>query len=149
MKQYVVDAFADRLFEGNPAAVCLPDRWPADKLMGKIAMENNLSETAFAVFEKDSWRLRWFTPEGEIDLCGHATLAAAYTILRFVAPELEDVRFQTLSGPLTVKRRGELLEMDFPAYVPVQTEVTAEMTAALGVRPLEAWRARDLMCLRR
>ena len=79
MKQYVVDAFADRLFEGNPAAVCLLDRWPADKLMGKIAMENNLSETAFAVFEKDSWRLRWFTPEGEIDLCGHATLAAAYT----------------------------------------------------------------------
>lgn len=147
MKQYVVDAFADRLFEGNPAAVCLLDRWPADKLMGKIAMENNLSETAFAVFEEDSWRLRWFTPEGEIDLCGHATLAAAYTILRFVAPELEDVRFQTLSGPLTVKRRGELLEMDFPAYVPVQTEVTAEMTAALGVRPLEAWRARDLMCV--
>lgn len=147
MKQYVVDAFADRLFEGNPAAVCLLDRWPTDALMGKIAMENNLSETAFAVPEGDGWRLRWFTPEGEIDLCGHATLATAYTILRFAAPEQEEVRFHTLNGPLTVSRREELLEMDFPAYTPVQVEVTEEMTAALGVRPLEAWRARDLMCV--
>lgn len=147
MRQYIVDAFADRLFEGNPAAVCLLDQWPADTQMEKIAMENNLSETAFAVPEKDGWRLRWFTPEGEIDLCGHATLATAYTVLRFAAPELEEVRFHTLSGPLTVRRQGELLEMDFPAYTLARTEVTEKMTAALGVRPLEAWKARDLMCV--
>lgn len=147
MKQYIVDAFADRVFEGNPAAVCLLERWPADELMGRIAMENNLSETAFALPEGDGWRLRWFTPEGEIDLCGHATLATAYAIFRFAAPELEELHFHTQGGPLTVSRQGELLEMDFPAYTPVQVEVTEEMTAALGVRPLEAWRARDLMCV--
>ena len=84
MKQYVVDAFADRVFEGNPAAVCLPEAWPSEEQMMAITRENNLSETAFAVREGEDWRLRWFTPGGEIDLCGHATLAAAYAISRFV-----------------------------------------------------------------
>lgn len=147
MKQYVVDAFAEQLFEGNPAAVCLPGRWPSDELMEKIAMENNLAETAFAVREKDGFRLRWFTPEGEIDLCGHATLAAAWVITRLVNPALDTVRFYTLGGTLTVADQGDWLEMDFPAYVPVQVEVTDAMTAALGVRPLEAWKARDLLCV--
>ena len=83
MKQYVVDAFTDRLFAGNPAAVCLLAAWPGDTLMQSIAIENNLSETAFAVKEGDLWRLRWFTPGGEIDLCGHATLATAWVITNF------------------------------------------------------------------
>ena len=78
MRQYVVDAFADRIFEGNPAAVCVMERWPEEDLMLKITRENNLSETAFVVKEGEEYRLRWFTPGGEIDLCGHATLAAAY-----------------------------------------------------------------------
>ena len=90
MKQYVVDAFADRVFEGNPAAVCLPESWPSEEQMMAITRENNLSETAFAVREGEDWRLRWFTPGGEIDLCGHATLAAAYAISRFVDPDAED-----------------------------------------------------------
>ena len=147
MRQYVVDAFADRVFEGNPAAVCVMDRWPGEELMLSITRENNLSETAFAVPEGEGWRLRWFTPGGEIDLCGHATLAAAYVIDQFVQPGVQSIRFQTLSGLLTVTRRGELYEMDFPAYTLKQLEVTDAITEALGARPREVWRARDLLCV--
>ena len=86
MRQYVVDAFTKEVFTGNPAAVCYLDRWPADTLMRRIAVENNLSETAFVVREGEELRIRWFTPGGEIDLCGHATLASAYVYFRFVDP---------------------------------------------------------------
>ena len=86
MKCYVVDAFTKEVFKGNPAAVCVLDSWIADDLMQRIAMENNLFETAFTVKEGDAYRLRWFTPGGEIDLCGHATLATAYVLAHFVAP---------------------------------------------------------------
>ena len=147
MKQYVVDAFADRVFEGNPAAVCLPESWPSEERMMAITRENNLSETAFAVREGEDWRLRWFTPGGEIDLCGHATLAAAYAISRFLDPDAEELRFQTLSGLLTVKREGELYSMDFPVYTLKPLEVTDAITEALGARPKEVWRARDLVCV--
>lgn len=147
MKQYVVDAFAEHIFEGNPAAVCLPERWPDEERMMAITRENNLSETAFAVREGEDWRLRWFTPGGEIDLCGHATLAAAYVIGRFVDPEAEELRFLTLSGLLTVRREGELLSMDFPAYTLKRLEVTQDIVDALGARPAEVWRARDLVCV--
>ena len=147
MKQYVVDAFAGHVFEGNPAAVCLPERWPSEERMMAITRENNLSETAFAVREGEDWRLRWFTPGGEIDLCGHATLAAAYAIGRFVDRGAAEWRFHTLSGLLTVKREGELLSMDFPAYTLKRLEVTQEIEDALGARPREVWRARDLVCV--
>ena len=143
----MVDAFADRVFEGNPAAVCVLERWPDEALMMSITRENNLSETAFAVPEGEGYRLRWFTPGGEIDLCGHATLAAAYVIDQFVQPGVQSIRFQTLSGLLTVTRRGELYEMDFPAYTLKQLEVTDAITEALGARPREVWRARDLLCV--
>ena len=147
MVQYIVDAFTDQIFQGNPAAVCVLDSWLPEELMQKIAMENNFAETAFVVPEGESWRLRWFTPEKEFDLCGHATLAAAYVLFRFYRPEAEKIVFTTLSGLLTVLRRDGLLEMNFPAYTPVRVEVSDEMTAALGVRPREAWRARDLLCV--
>ena len=143
----MVDAFADRVFEGNPAAVCVLERWPDEALMMSITRENNLSETAFAVPEGEGYRLRWFTPGGEIDLCGHATLAAAYVIDQFVQPGVQSIRFQTLSGLLTVTRRGALYEMDFPAYTLKQLEVTDAITEALGARPREVWRARDLLCI--
>ena len=145
MKQYIVDAFTDRLFSGNQAAVCVLDAWPADELMQSIAIENNFAETAFAVAEGAGYGLRWFTPGGEIDLCGHATLATGYVILRFYAPEATAVTFRTLSGPLTVARQGDRFEMDFPAYTPRPVPVTDGMAAAIGVRPLEAWLDRDLM----
>ena len=147
MVEYIVDAFTDRVFQGNPAAVCVLDSWPLEELMQKIAMENNFAETAFVVPEGERWHLRWFTPEKEFDLCGHATLAAAYVLFRFYRPEAEELVFSTLSGPLTVRRKEGLLEMDFPACTPVRVEVSDEMTAALGVRPREAWRARDLLCV--
>lgn len=147
MRQYVVDAFTDKVFGGNPAAVCVMDKWLDDETMLKITMENNLSETAFAVKEGENYKLRWFTPGGEIDLCGHATLAAAYIITTFVEPSLKEVRFETLSGILTVNKNDELLEMDFPAYELKKVEVTDAMAEAIGVRPVEAWMSRDLLCV--
>lgn len=147
MRQYVVDAFADHVFEGNPAAVCILDHWPDEELMLRIAGENHLPETAFAVKEADGYRLRWFAPGEEVDLCGHATLAAAHVIFSFVEPERTCIRFQTKGGLLTVTRRGGLIELDFPAYSLKPVEVTDQMEQALGVRPIEAWRARDLVCV--
>ena len=145
MKQYVVDAFTDRVFGGNPAAVCVMEQWLPEETMMDITKENNLSETAFAVREGDSYRLRWFTPGGEIDLCGHATLATAYVISRFVDKESSEVRFDTLSGELKVSRRGDLFEMDFPAYELIKLEVTDQMKNAAGTAIEEAYIGRDLM----
>lgn len=147
MKQYVVDAFTDRIFAGNPAAVCVMDKWPDDDLMQKIAIENNLSETAFCVKDGDSYRLRWFTPGGEVELCGHATLATAYVIFRFVEPTATLVRFDTLSGRLTVEKLGDLLTMDFPAFELAPLELTEVLTTALGVKPLEAYMGADIVCV--
>lgn len=147
MRQYIVDAFAERPFEGNPAAVCVLERWPEDEVMLAIAAENALPETAYAVPQGEGYGLRWFAPNEEVDLCGHATLATAYVLLNIVHPDWEQVEFHTKAGLLTVKRRGDLLEMDFPAYVLKPQPVTDEMEAALGVRPIEAWRARDLLCV--
>lgn len=147
MRQYIVDAFADRVFTGNPAAVCLPDRPLPDEIMRKIAAENRLSETAFLVKEGNHWRLRWFTPAAEIDLCGHATLATAFVVLTFLRPEAESVAFESLSGTLTVRREGRTYWMDFPAYGLQEVPVTDAMADALGVRPVQALMGRDLVCV--
>ena len=147
MKCYHVDAFAEKVFEGNPAAVCVLDKYPSDALMQKIAGENNLSETAFAVKEGADYHLRWFTPGGEIDLCGHATLGTAYVLFRFFEKDADSITFQTLSGALTVLKKGELLEMDFPAYELKQIPVTTAMEDAFGVKITEAWMGRDLLCV--
>ncbi len=147
MKCYHVDAFAEKVFEGNPAAVCVLDKYPSDALMQKIAGENNLSETAFAVKEGAGYHLRWFTPGGEIDLCGHATLGTAYVLFRFFEKDADSITFRTLSGALTVLKKGELLEMDFPAYELKQIPVTPAMEDAFGVKITEAWMGRDLLCV--
>ena len=147
MKYYVVDAFAEKIFEGNPAGVCIMEKWLPDDLMRKIAMENNLSETAFAVKETNGYRLRWFTPGGEVDLCGHATLATAYVIANFVESNTTTIHFQTLSGQLTVTKKAELYEMDFPAYTLKPVPVTDAIVEALHARPLEAFMGRDLLCV--
>lgn len=147
MKQYVVDAFTDQIFCGNPAAVCIMEDWLSCEVMQAMAVENNLSETAFAVKEGERYHLRWFTPGGEIDLCGHATLATAFVIMNYYEREAQTVGFSTMSGSLSVKKTGELYEMDFPAYGMKQVPVTDEMEDAIGVRPLEAWMARDLVCV--
>ncbi|MFB9329463.1 PhzF family phenazine biosynthesis protein [Paenibacillus aurantiacus] len=145
MKYYVVDAFADRVFEGNPAGVIVTDAPLPDSLMQSIAGENNLSETAFAIPEGDDYRLRWFTPGGEIDLCGHATLATAFVIANFREPGAETIRFRTLSGELVVRRIGDLYELNFPSRMPAAHPFAASMADALGITPRETYLSRDLM----
>ena len=147
MKQYIVDAFTNKPFSGNPAAVCVMETWPSEESMMKLAMENNLSETAFIVKEEQGYHLRWFTPGTEVELCGHATLASAFVILNYYEPESEVVRFDTLSGVLTVKRKGDLYEMDFPTYELKEIPVTDEMEKAFGVRPIKAVLGMDLICV--
>ena len=147
MKQYIVDAFTDKPFAGNPAAVCVMDEWPSEASMMKLAMENNLSETAFIVKEEEGYHLRWFTPGKEVELCGHATLASSYVILNFVEPESSSVSFNTMSGVLTVKRSGDLYEMDFPTYELTEIPVTEAMAEAFGERPQKAIMGMDLICV--
>lgn len=147
LKQYVVDAFTDTVFKGNPAAVCVLSEWLSDTLMQNIAKENNLSETAFTVKKGNEYELRWFTPGGEIDLCGHATLGTAYVLLNFMETECDSISFQTKSGQLIVKKTNDLYEMDMPAYQLTAIPVTDEMEQAIGFRPAEAWLGRDLVCV--
>lgn len=145
MKYYVVDAFAQHVFEGNPAGVCILENWLPDEAMQNISTENNLSETAFAVKEGEDYRLRWFTPAAEIELCGHATLATAYVLAQFYEPDAEQFTFHTLGGILTVLRKGTLYEMDFPSRLPEPFILTHDMIEALGVKPVETYLSRDLM----
>ena len=147
MKQYIVDAFTDKVFHGNQAAVCVLDKWLPEELMMDITRENNFSETAFTVREGEKYHLRWFTPGGEIDLCGHATLATAFVLLNFYEKAAQRVVFTTLSGDLIVECKGELFEMEFPAYDLKKVEVTAAMEDALGAAVKEAYLARDLLCV--
>lgn len=147
MQYYVVDAFTDTLFRGNPAGVCLLERAIPDSLMQRIAFENNLAETAFVLPQADGYRLRWFTPEVEIDLCGHATLASAHVLLSEVHPEATEVGFQTVSGPLTVVRQGDHYVMDFPSRMPRPVPTPPLLARALGCEVLETHLSRDLMAV--
>ena len=115
---YQVDAFTSKVFSGNPAAICPLEQWLEEKVLQDIAAENNLSETAFFVRESDAYRLRWFTPQCEVDLCGHATLASAFVLLNILEPHNSSIRFNTRSGLLTVSRDGDLIAMDFPSFRP-------------------------------
>jgi len=143
---YQVDAFAGDLFGGNPAAVCPLERWLPQATMQAIAAENNLSETAFFVREGDGYALRWFTPTVEVDLCGHATLAAGLIVMRFLEPKLNIVSFRTLkAGTLSVMRKADMLAMDFPARPAAPTEAPAGLLKALGGTPREILRARDYL----
>ena len=158
--QYIVHAFTKRVFSGNPAAICVVDAWPDDETMRLLAVENRLSETAFALRlparEGDGadvvrYQIRWFTPGGEIDLCGHATLATSYVLFSFVEPSAQRIEYVARGGAMTVTREGVgtdmLVVMDFPAYDLHQVAVTDAMEAALGARPVEAWMGRDLLCV--
>jgi PhzF family phenazine biosynthesis protein len=141
---YQVDAFTDRLFGGNPAAIVPLEQWLPDQTMQAIAAENNLAETAFFVPEGEAYALRWFTPTVEVDLCGHATLASAYVIFRFLDPRRQQVDFRTLkAGVLRVTRQGEALVMNFPAWPPEPCPVPPELPAALGRAPQDMLRYRQ------
>ncbi|MEX0922784.1 MAG: PhzF family phenazine biosynthesis protein [Rhodovibrionaceae bacterium] len=137
---YQVDAFSAKPFGGNPAAVVPLESWLDDALLQAIALENNLSETAYFVRRGERYDLRWFTPAVEVDLCGHATLASAYVILTHLQPEAGRVDFESRSGPLAVTRDGALLTLDFPAKPPAPVEDPA-VAEALGAAPLELLRS--------
>ena len=147
---YQIDAFTDRVFGGNPAAVVPLDSWLPDATLQAIAAENNLAETAYFVPEGDGYRLRWFTPAVEVDLCGHATLASAHLIFQRLKPGTTNVRFQTRSGLLQVNRSGEVLALDFPTRAPTKIDdagLAADLARALGATPDEVWKARDVMAV--
>lgn len=137
---YQVDAFTDRLFAGNPAAVVPLDEWLPDETMLSIARENNLSETSFVVGEGGSYQLRWFTPTREVDLCGHATLAAAFVIFSHYAPQTALLEFATASGELRVSQAGDIFWLDFPARPAVEWNDGGTVGHALGARPLSILR---------
>jgi predicted PhzF superfamily epimerase YddE/YHI9 len=141
---YQVDAFTDRLFAGNPAAIVPLERWLPDETMQAIAAENNLAETAFFVREGEDYALRWFTPTVEVDLCGHATLASAFVIFERLESERNRVRFRTLrAGVLAVACEGDELAMDFPCWPPEPCSLPLELPNALGRRPKHMLRFRQ------
>jgi PhzF family phenazine biosynthesis protein len=144
---FQIDAFTSRLFRGNPAAVVILDEWLPDDVMAAVAAENNLAETAFVILQPEVVPLRWFTPALEVDLCGHATLAAAHVILNSYRPDKERVRFATRSGELAVGRSNGLLCMDFPARPAKPIEISDALVEALGVRPREVLLARDILAI--
>lgn len=142
-KLFQIDAFAENLFEGNPAAVCPLDAWLPDDILQKIAAENNLSETAYFVQEPAGWRIRWFTPTAEVDLCGHATLAAAFVLFNRLGLPGDSVTFASRSGRLAVARRGDLLELDFPEQAPVPCEAPAPLLRAFSLERAECLKSQD------
>jgi PhzF family phenazine biosynthesis protein len=149
LRLYQVDAFSSQVFGGNPAAVCPLDAWLPDDVLQAIAAENNLSETAFVLRDEvRGWQIRWFTPTQEVDLCGHATLAAAYILFTRLAPGLERAQFNSRSGPLVVtEQEGEWMEMDFPSRPPEPCALPEGLVEALGATPRETLLSRDLLAV--
>jgi len=144
---YHVDAFARGPFRGNPAGVCPLDSWLPDATLQSIAAENNLSETAFFVARGDDFDLRWFTPATEVDLCGHATLAAAFVLFAELGRDGGAVRFHSRSGRLSVTREGEVLTLDFPARPAAACTAPGALLAGLRAKPVEVLKARDYLAV--
>ena len=147
LKQYQVDAFARRVFEGNPAAVCPLNAWLDDAVLQAIAEENNLAETAFFVPTLKGFHLRWFTPVAEVDLCGHATLASAHVIFEVLGYPEQVIAFETRSGTLAVERRDGLLAMNFPSMPPKPCHPPAALIEGLGRHPVEVLAADDYIAV--
>ncbi len=140
---YQIDAFTSRVFSGNPAAVCPLEEWLEDTILQAIAQENNLSETAFFIRLKNGYHIRWFTPVAEVDLCGHATLGAAYVIFNYLEPSNTGVTFRSKSGRLTVTEDDGLISMDFPSQPPVPCEAPQSLLHGLRREPLDVLRSED------
>ncbi|WP_432633754.1 PhzF family phenazine biosynthesis protein [Brachyspira sp.] len=139
MKQFIVDAFSERIFHGNQAAICVMDAWLTDELMINIARENNFSETAFTVKTNDGYEIRWFTPGGEVKLCGHATLATSYVLFHYYETDKNNLVFHSLSGDLLIGKDGDYIAMDFPMLRCREIEITSLMAEAFGTVPLKAY----------
>ena len=147
LKLYQIDAFANKLFEGNPAAVCPLDSWLPDEIMQAIATENNLSETAYFVQTDEGYHIRWFTPVHEVDLCGHATLASAYVIFNIIGYSQQQISFQSKSGVLTVQKNNEWLEMNFPSQPPQECNIPPEILSAFNVQPVSCLKREDYIVI--
>jgi PhzF family phenazine biosynthesis protein len=147
MKYFIVDAFAEELFKGNQAGICVLDKWIDDNLMQNIAFENNLAETAFVVKTNNGYDLRWFTPDVEIDLCGHATLASAYILMNYFEEKLNTISFYTKSGVLTVTKKDDLFEMDFPSRIPKKIEDNRIVQESINAPIIETYMSRDMLIL--
>ena len=144
---YQIDAFTSLIFSGNPAGVCLLDSWLEDTQLLAIAAENNLSETAFLLKCFRNYKLRWFTPEFEVDLCGHATLASAFVIFNYVDKSYDTVRFETKSGLLTVIQENDRIVMDLPSRIGTPCQIPKELLDGLGIAPKEVLRSRDYLVI--
>ena len=146
LRIFQIDAFTSKLFGGNPAAVCPLENWLKDETLQNIAIENNLAETAFFVqLSNNRFQLRWFTPEFEIDLCGHATLASAFVIFNELGNDSKNIFFDTKSGLLKVSKNGEYLELDFPSRPPKKEKLPKIISNGLNIQPKEIWKARDYL----
>jgi PhzF family phenazine biosynthesis protein len=146
---YHVDSFTTEQFKGNPAGVCLLKEELSDSVLLGIAGENGLAETAFIRKVGNNYGIRWFTPDIEMDLCGHATLASAYVIKKFIDPVCENILFESAAGSLTVTFDGQLISMDFPKRIPVPAELPEEIYESLSIKPVAVYRARDYVLLYR
>ena len=145
LRIYYIDAFAQKLFEGNPAAVVPLSKWLPDDVMQSVAAENNLSETTFFVETNDKYYIRWFTPVEEVKLCGHATLAAAYVLFHELGYCQEVVRFESLSGELYVTKEGKSITLNFPAQPPYKCATPREIVEGLGVEPIDMLKNEDYL----
>lgn len=143
LRIYQIDAFTDKIFQGNPAAVCVLDEWLDEQLMQKIAAENNLAETAFVLKKSESFEIRWFTPKVEVDLCGHATLASAFVLYHYYEVTAEKIDFiSPRSGLLSVAKSDDGLALDFPTDDLEATAIPEVCTEAFGLKPLEAYKGK-------
>ena len=142
---YQIDAFANKVFEGNPAAVIPLEDWLPAKTMQLIASENNLSETAFFCPSDNNYEIRWFTPNGEIELCGHATLASAYVLFNILNYKREQIEFNSLSGKLTVKKVNDLFRLDFPSQNPLKCKMPRLLSEGLGRESNNCYKNEDYL----
>jgi len=144
---FQIDAFAEKVFQGNPAAVIPLEAWLPDDLLQDIAQENNLSETAYFIKQGDGYHIRWFTPMVEVDLCGHATLATAHVIFETLGFQGNEIVFHSKSGELKVTKRNDLIELDFPVSTISQCETPIEIIQAFGKEPVEVWKSDDYIAV--
>ncbi len=142
---YQIDAFANRTLEGNPAAIIPLDEWLSDELMQAIAAENNLSETAFFVPTTEGYHIRWFTPVHEVNLCGHATIASSYVLFNMLGYDKAEIEFESKSGRLIVKQKGEWLEMNFPSQPPIKCEIPQQILDVFNEKPVECLKSEDYL----
>jgi len=144
---FQVDAFTDKVFGGNQAAVCLLNEWIPDEVLLKITKENNLAETAFFVALDDKFHIRWFTPDIEMDLCGHATLATAHVIFNHLRYKKDVIKFTSASGNLEVFKDGDLICLDFPSRMPLKADLPMAFLKGIGKAPLEVYKSRDYVLI--